>query len=116
MAARDGCNIAFFIGWYTNFILGIHIYLLAIAICGIMGCYGHLVIMLCLLSNLRDISFNTGGGPSKIYLRRKGFFVDCPLKRAEKASGPPHTSQNQEQASPCDCGEKQSCLRHVIMQ
>ena len=39
------------IGWYTNFILGIHIYLLAIAICGIIGCYGHLVTMLCLLSN-----------------------------------------------------------------
>ena len=49
MAARTGAQYSVCIGWYANFILGIHIYLLATAVCGITGCYGHLVTMLCLL-------------------------------------------------------------------
>ena len=81
----DGCpgwvQYSVCIGWYTNFILGIHIYLLAIAICGITGCYGHLVTMLCFLSNLRDISLSTGGGgqgPAKSVYIEKVFYLTVP--------------------------------------
>ena len=43
------------------------------------------------------------------------FFVDPPLKRDEKASGPPHyILQNQERPTPCDCVKKHSCFRHVM--
>ena len=42
-----GAQYSIVIGWHTNFILGIHIYLLAIAICDTTGCYGHLLTMLC---------------------------------------------------------------------
>ena len=43
------------------------------------------------------------------------FFVDPPLKRDEKASGPPHyILQNQERPTPCDCGKKHSCHRRVM--
>ena len=72
----DGCpgwvQYSVCIGWYTNFILGKHMYLIAIAICGITGNYGHLVTMLCLLSNLRDISISTGSeGPAKsVYVEK----------------------------------------------
>ena len=45
---RMGAQYSIGIGWHTNFILGIHIYYLAIAICTITGCYGHLVTMLSL--------------------------------------------------------------------
>ena len=42
-------------------------------------------------------------------------FVDPPLKKVEKASGPPHyILQNQERPTLCDCGKKHSCHRHVM--
>ena len=45
------------------------------------------------------------------------FFVDTPLKKDEKASGPPrYILQNEEHPPPppCDCGKKHSCYMHVM--
>ena len=80
----DGCpgrvlNIAFVLdGIQTSYL--VHIYLLAIAICGITGCYGHLVTMLCLFfyQSLRTDHKARGGGVGTICLRRDSFLLTLP--------------------------------------
>ena len=80
MAARDGAQYSVGIGWHTNFILGIHIYLLAITICCITGCYGQLVTMLCLFVYQTLGPDHNGRGVGKISLRRDGFCWPSPKK------------------------------------